>query len=425
MDDHPNWSFNTIKSKYPCFAHRCYYTKWKQQIKGGGSRSEISYEIDKYVTQKFTEARDEFKPVHDMDLRRWALQRAAEFPGVRHTFVASPKWVLDFKRRHRVTSRKVTKLVSKRNLKGIDEILARVEEFRKEMRQEQSNFKEENIWNTDQIGFNYEYVDARTLSWKGEEITFGAGFSPKNKVTHSYTVQYIINVAGEIVGPAYVCLQEPSGKLGELVKTLLFKAPNLVVSCTKSGKMNGSQVKFFFENVAKPNIRGSVLYSLDSWTGHVNCDAYNNVDTGKLVVKVIPKNGTEFCQPLDVYFNRQLKYFVKRIKSFANIEDIDTGSRNDTLKIQCLTHFTLSAPVFKNMIRYSWIKSGLVDIDKHYFENVRDVCFNFKETECMHMECAEKAFVKCSWCRLVICFDCFFNKVHAFECLDRPLIFRN
>lgn len=289
-------------------AHHSYKATWRQQILNGGTRDEIFYEIDKCVFEKFTEARQECKPVHDMDLRRWALERAAEYPGTRNTFMASSSWTNTFKRNHQISSRKVTKIVSKRNLTSIEDILNNVEEFRMEIQRLQPEFELKNIWNTAQIGFNYEYVDNRTLSWTGEKITFAAGFSPKNKLTHSYTVQWIINAAGEIVGPSFVCLQEATG-FGNQVQVGMFQAPNLVVTCSKSGKLNRSQVNEFVEYVVKPSLQGNVLYLLDSWTTHLKMDVYANVGDGNsLTIKVIPKNGTPFPQPLDVYLNREIKY---------------------------------------------------------------------------------------------------------------------
>lgn len=68
-------------------------------------------------------------------------------------------------------------------------------------------YEKENIWNTDQTGFKYEVLSTRSLTWKGERTTIGTAFSPKNKVTHSYTVQYIIAYDGSILPQVYVCLQ--------------------------------------------------------------------------------------------------------------------------------------------------------------------------------------------------------------------------
>lgn len=64
--------------------------------------------------------------------------------------------------------------------------------------------------NTDQVGLEKELYFTWTLSYQGEKLTMAAVKS-KNAITHSYTVQLIINMAGEVVGPIYQCLKEPDG----------------------------------------------------------------------------------------------------------------------------------------------------------------------------------------------------------------------
>ncbi|CAF5064894.1 unnamed protein product, partial [Rotaria magnacalcarata] len=51
----------------------------------------------------FENARENYLPVHDLDLRRWALQKAKEIS--LGDFSASAHWVLMFKRRHNIVSR--------------------------------------------------------------------------------------------------------------------------------------------------------------------------------------------------------------------------------------------------------------------------------------------------------------------------------
>jgi hypothetical protein len=56
------------------------------------------------------------------------------------------------------------------------------------------------ILNTDQIGLELEMHSTRTLSYQGEKVTF-ARIRPKNATTHSYTIQPMISLAGQLVGP--------------------------------------------------------------------------------------------------------------------------------------------------------------------------------------------------------------------------------
>lgn len=133
------------------------------------------------------------------------MHKAIEFPGL--NFIASESWLLCLKKRNGISSRKVQKFVSFRSIRDREEILANAENYRAEMLPIIEEYDPKKVWNTDQTGFKYEILSTQSLSHKGEEMTLGASHSPKNKATHSYTVQYIISLAGEIVGDAFICLQ--------------------------------------------------------------------------------------------------------------------------------------------------------------------------------------------------------------------------
>lgn len=155
--------------------------------------------------EKFNEARSDFRPVHDTDLRRWGLFKAAEYEGL--IFKGSKKWLASLKTRNGISSRKIQKLVSKRSVRDIDQITATAVSFRQQMKSLMPNFLASNILNTDQTGFTYEITSTRTLSWKGERKTLGTANSPTNKATHSYTVQYVIAYDGTIFDKVFICLQ--------------------------------------------------------------------------------------------------------------------------------------------------------------------------------------------------------------------------
>jgi len=169
-------------------------------------------------------------------------------------FKASFVWINNYKLRNGIVSRKIQKIVSVKELDNQPQLEEKAGTFKQIMKNLRNTFPSSLIWNTDQIGFAYEIVDGRTLSWKGEHCTFGCGFSPKNKATHSYTVQYIISQDGDIVGDVFICLQEPTGRKGPKVESTLFAAPNVSLTCSVSGKLTKSHVKYYVENVLKPNV---------------------------------------------------------------------------------------------------------------------------------------------------------------------------
>ena len=90
-------------------------------------------------------------------------------------------------------------------------------------------------------------------------------------------------------------------------------------------------------------------------------DAFRDSDID-MKVEIIPKGCTGTTQLLDVYFNRQLKIFVRAVYHKLWLEDnIDATSRQSILNIQSLAHNQLCAPIFNDMIKYSWIRFQLID----------------------------------------------------------------
>lgn len=86
--------------------------------------------------------------------------------------------------------------------------------FVENVRTEMENYEAGLVFNTDQMGVALELHSTRTLSHKGEKSTFES-IQSQNAISHSYSVQPTISVAGYLTTPVYLCLKEPSGKLSE------------------------------------------------------------------------------------------------------------------------------------------------------------------------------------------------------------------
>ena len=117
-----------------------------------------------------------------------------------------------------------------------------------------------------------------------------------------------------------------------------------------------------------------------------------------------------------MYFYRQVKNFLKRLQNAPTLlqEKREIASREDVIKIHSLILHQLNAPVFLLMIKYAWFASKLTS-ERPSFLNVNDVCFpvSLLKTKCA---CKKIGFIKCVWCKSVLCFTCFFDLNHSKVC---------
>ena len=255
----------------------------------------------------------------------------------------------------------------------------------------------------------------RTLSRTGEKATM-CSIKSMNVVTHSYTIIPVINMFGELVGLGFICLQEPNGKLGPRVKSSIYKATNIHVTCSKSGKLIKSHIQCWVENVLRLSVSDDCLLLLDSWSGQTDPEIYNQIFNGNIKCEhlQIPPKTTGDIQSLDRYFFRQWKYFKQRICDRLALDeiDIDISSRNNILKMHSLIHNQLTAREFSSMTKYSWYSSDYLLDDPGPFQNVQHICFSFDDDLCSFSECNDFAFICCSHCNRILCFSHYFVLDH-------------
>ncbi|CAF3240513.1 unnamed protein product, partial [Rotaria sp. Silwood2] len=130
------------------------------------------HEIDSYVFTMFKDARDQSLCIYDADLQRWAIAKAREQS--MYEFVASNFWVYNFKHKHSIVSRKISKVISSQSIRNADEIDSTAEDFVNAARAEMKNYSSSEIFNTDQVNLVKEFRSNRTLTFKGEKITAGS-----------------------------------------------------------------------------------------------------------------------------------------------------------------------------------------------------------------------------------------------------------
>lgn len=173
----------------------------------------------------------------------------------------------------------------------------------------------------------------------------------------------LISADGILKSPLLIVLQEVNGCFGPIVERNLYRAENIFVQASTSGKLTSNIAIEWFQNVFLPNVGKRAILCLDSWSGQTQ-EKFQNIDKDGKDVKVltIPAGVTGMIQPLDVYGFRPWKNFLKYFSDLIILYnyDINLHLRNNVLKIQSLIHNQFSCPRFRNMFRYAWYKSGYV-----------------------------------------------------------------
>lgn len=106
---------------------------------------------------------------------------------------------------------------------------------------------EVNVYNSDQSGFNLKTHAGRTLSLKGS-LKVECVAQSVNSLTYSYTIQPIISADGILKSPLLIVLQKTNREFGPIVEKSIYKADNICVYPSKSGKLTSNLVIKWFEN---------------------------------------------------------------------------------------------------------------------------------------------------------------------------------
>ncbi|OQV13586.1 hypothetical protein BV898_12223 [Hypsibius exemplaris] len=130
----------------------------------------------------------------------------------------------------------------------------------------------------------------------------------------------------------------------------------------------------------------------------------------------IPPRSTSLIQPLDVYGFRMWKAFLCYIMGLVVRQSpipFVLGQRANIILPQSLIHNQFSAPHYQPMWQHGWVKSGSIERqDQEHFDTPSEYSFNRDDFRipCSRPNCPKLHFMRCGWCRKVLCFFCFFPK---------------
>ncbi|CAK9825615.1 hypothetical protein ANTRET_LOCUS3585 [Anthophora retusa] len=402
---------DTVRSKFRHVKSERMLRKWALQVEQGGTKKEKIKRIEEYTFNKFMEARQLRVIVHEVDLRRWALQ-ARDIENLQ-TFKAGHTWLHIFKKTFRLVSRKITRFVITNMVNEENDIHLHCSAFVNEVKSYIARNEPLNVYNSDQSGFNLELHSGRTLAEEGIKIVEG-GVQSVSSTTHSYTIQPTISADGQLLSPLFIVLKESTGHFGPIVEKHLFRPDNVYLAASKSGKLTTDHFKTWLREIYFANTGPTTVLILDSWSGHCNKTVNEVTPEGKNVkLFIIPKGGTKYVQPLDVYGFRTWKNFVRRFSDIVLIlnHDINLHARNNIIKLQSLVHNQFSSPRFQNFIKYSWYKSGYIDEKPNASQNPVEYCYSVENEPRCHI-CGDVAIIKCAWCKKSLCLKHFFDEYH-------------
>ncbi|KAK0415319.1 hypothetical protein QR680_011886 [Steinernema hermaphroditum] len=401
----PRWKFETIQSKYKKLTCSRQIRRFRKYVSEEGSKRLKERQLDCALFYDFLDCSQKHHIICDIDLKRMALGIAEEL--AMQDFKASASFVYKFKKRHHIVSRKVTRRTVKCTAEDLAVQKERAETFKNEVRAVLKTVDHNKVFNTDQSGIQLELRGGRTLAFQGIK-NVEALVQRISSTTHSLTIQPVITASGKLQLPMLVCFREPKPPKKFASEMEEFKYLKCVHS--KCGMMTSALFIDWLNRVFIPNGGKESVLLLDSWTGYKK----PMEESGREVeFMVIPEKMTGELQPLDIFFNRQFKAFLRRMIEVLMREKPDyiVSVRKNLARLLNITAMQISANRFRDMIRYAWHHAGFIDEHPPPFETPEHFCFNFDEGQ--HCMCSQMPVLRCAHCERFLCVKHFVDIEHT------------
>ena len=169
-----------------------------------------------------------------------------------------------------------------------------------------------------------------------------------------------------------------------------------------SGKLTTSLAEYWTDNCFLPLLGAKRSLLPDSYPGQNRreLDQPESCDGIKVTSLPIPQNTTDELQPLDSYFNRQIKTFLKVCYHRVALDELDIHlhKRNNIIRLVSPMHNQLGADVFTPVIEYARSSSDLPREDPSSFVSVNQVCFasSGAHVQCEGKDCDECVYINCA-----------------------------
>ncbi|XP_071641522.1 uncharacterized protein [Temnothorax longispinosus] len=237
--------------------------------------------------------------VHDIDLKRWALQAQKEIENLNPIFKASPSWIARFKKSHRIVSRKVTKFVTRKTLEDFVDLQKTANDFLETVKPLIEQFGSENIYNSDQSGFQLEIYSGRSLD--NQEV------KTVERVVQSVSSTTHRDIRIECASELKKRYRNRKRKLRRIERESCPWAPSVFVSHARVDKdRKGLYAAFFFYSY----IAASYVLAYDSRTLFLYLYATTHLYT---VQPIISSNG-KLLSPLFIVLKEVTGRFEPRVE---------------------------------------------------------------------------------------------------------------
>lgn len=102
--------------------------------------------------------------------------------------------------------------MSRTQIHSLRDEKSKVSNFRTETKAKISRYALKDVFNSDQSGFNIELLSGRSLTYRGSADVISS-VQQSHSSTHSYTIQPLISMSGELNQRLLIVLQEKKGRI--------------------------------------------------------------------------------------------------------------------------------------------------------------------------------------------------------------------
>ena len=334
---------------------------YEQRFKEGTTKKSMFFQkVNDEVLKIFRDKVQENAVIHDRTIRNWAIQVKMQIDpeSTGPEFKASHSWVDRFKARNRIVSRAITRRVGRTAYARSEQenLEEEAEAFVTRVRQDITNrrLSPSQVLNTDQSRFDKEVHSGRTLCFQGVKHVTGAVGS-LSATRQSYCIMPIMTIDGKLFPLLYVLVSEQSGRFPQNKPD---DPPNIWSQAHTSANMTKKHLESFLSEVFTPSVSSEdkICLLVDSWSSFKDETTIRKhiPEIQDFKYHLCPAKCTGLKQPLDMYFFRPYKAFVKYITdSIIENSNFNVWHRDNFMKLQSLTHAQFTAPLFKGLIRYA------------------------------------------------------------------------